>query len=82
MQDRHDATLEKHRYLCHFGNLIVTKECEFQQSFSQTKKYKSKITHDELLNEICKGMYFGTVIFDVRVPDHLKNKFAEMPPIF
>ena len=82
MKDRRDATLEKHCYLCKFVNLVVMKEFEFQQLFSQTKKYVSKIRCDKLLEKIRLGTYFGTVIFEVHVTENFKNKFAEMPPVF
>ena len=58
MKDRCDATLEKHRYLRNFGNLVVMKECQFRQPFSQTKKYVLTITHATLLEKIHIDIYF------------------------
>ena len=81
MKDRCDGTLEKHCLLRNFGNLIVMKECEFQQP-SQTKKYVSKITCKDLLVEIRSGPYFGVAICNVHVPQHLKETNFKMPPIF
>ena len=62
MKDRRDATLEKLRYLRNFVNLVVTNECDFQQPFSQAKKYSSKITCDKLLEGICLETDFDTAI--------------------
>ena len=77
MKDRHDATLSKHRYLCNFGNLVIMMEHEFQQPFSQAKKYVSKVTRNKLLDKIRLGAYFN-----MHVHEHLKVKFAEIPPGF
>ena len=74
IKDRHDATLSKHRYLRNFGDLVVKKECELQQDFSQAKKYVSKITRTKLLKEIHLGAYFGAAICDIHVPEHLQEK--------
>ena len=39
-------------------------------------------TEKELLEQVRKGEFFGTVEVDLHVPDHLKPKFSEMTPIF
>ena len=56
------------------------KKCEFQTTVSQP--YKQKLTGDYLLKQICAGKYFGAVVCNIRVPEPLKEYFAEMPPIF
>ena len=44
--------------------------------------YKLPLTHDNLLNQIRTGSLFGYVQCDLEVPDELKSKFADFPPIF
>ena len=56
------------------------KECELRPSVSQP--YKQKLTGDYLLKQICAEKYFGAVVCDIRVPEPLKEFFAEMPPVF
>ena len=56
------------------------KECEFQTTVSQP--YNQKLTSDYLLKQICDGKYFGAVVCDIHVPEHLKPDFAEMAPVF
>ena len=40
------------------------------------------MTADYLLEQICDNNYFGAVICDIRVPERLKDQFAEMTPVF
>ncbi|KAJ8042582.1 hypothetical protein HOLleu_09367 [Holothuria leucospilota] len=46
--------------------------------------YEEKFYMDEdsILQHVKTGDMFGVVECDITVPDHLKSKFAEMPPIF
>ena len=37
---------------------------------------------EKILSEVRNERLFGCVEVDIRVPDHLKNKFSEMSPIF
>ena len=37
---------------------------------------------DGLLKQICAGKYFGAAVCNIRVPETLKDYFAEMPPVF
>ena len=45
------------------------------------ERWKRKLPH-QLLKEVTEETCFGYVEVDIRVPEHLKEKFAEMPPIF
>ncbi|XP_031574896.1 uncharacterized protein LOC116308572 [Actinia tenebrosa] len=44
-------------------------------------KYKT-LTHDQILQAVLDEQLFGVVECDICVPDHLKEKFSEMCPIF
>lgn len=38
--------------------------------------------YPDILNDVMNGSFFGEIECDIAVPDHLKEHFAEMPPIF
>ena len=67
-------------------------ECEWWESFKTDGKIKNHFrTHfpckrplstDSLLAKIKDGSLFGNVQCDLVVPDELKSKFANFPPIF
>jgi len=40
------------------------------------------MTADEVLKHVRDGTLFGCVECDIHVPDHLRDKFSEMSPIF
>ena len=80
MKERHENTVEKHAYLRKFCKLEIMKECEFLPTVSQS--YGKEMSSEQLLEEICNGKYFGAAVCDIRVPDHLKDYFAEMAPVF
>jgi hypothetical protein len=41
-----------------------------------------KMTEETILRAVMEDRMFGTLEVDLEVPDHLKGKFAEMPPVF
>ena len=45
-------------------------------------KHKIIPVYPEILKDVLKGSFFGQIECDIDVPDHLKEYFAEMPPIF
>ena len=49
------------------------------RTFTHCKKY---LTHDQIIQYIQDGRSFGFVKCDIEVPDHLKDYFSEMTPIF
>ena len=44
--------------------------------------YKRPLRQDQLLDKIKSGALFGYVRCDIKVPDHLREKFVNFPPIF
>ena len=67
-------------------------ECDWWESFKTDEKiknhvrthfpYKRPVSTDSLLAKIKDGSLFGYVQCDLIVPDELKSKFANFPPIF
>jgi hypothetical protein len=40
------------------------------------------MTEETILRAVIEDLMFGALEVDLEVPDHLKEKFAEMPPVF
>jgi hypothetical protein len=40
------------------------------------------MTEDQILTTVMDEKLFGTLEVDLHVPDDLKSKFAEIPPIY
>ena len=67
-------------------------ECDWWESFKTNDKitnhvrthfpYKKPLSTDSLLAKIKDRSLFGYVQCDLVVPDELKSKFANFPPIF
>ena len=67
-------------------------ECEWWQNFKTNDKiknhvrthfpYKRPLSTDSLLAKMKDGSLFGYVQCDLVVPDELKSKFANFPPVF
>ena len=67
-------------------------ECDWWESFKTNDKiknhvrthlfYKRPLSTDSLLAKRKYGSLFGYVQWDLVVPDELKSKFANFPPIF
>ena len=67
-------------------------ECEWWQSFKTNEKiknyilsnfpYKRPLSTDSLLEKIRDGSLYGYIQCDLVVPDELKAKFSNFPPIF
>ena len=67
-------------------------ECEWWQNFKTNEKlknhirsdfpYKRPLSTDSLLEKIRDGSLLGYIQFDLVVPDELKAKLANFPPIF
>ena len=55
------------------------KQCAFRQTGLVKKQ---KLTENNLLKEICEENFFGTVICDIHIFDHLKHDVAEFTPLF
>ena len=80
MSERRASTAAKHAYLRDNCRLVVIKECAFRPTFSLP--HERILLTNYLLKQICDGKYFGTVVCDIRVPEHLREHFAEMTPVF
>ena len=62
------------------NELVVLKECKVKPPFP--RPCNKILTADYLLKQICDDNYFGAVVCDIRVPERLKDHFAEMTPVF
>jgi G:T-mismatch repair DNA endonuclease (very short patch repair protein) len=87
----------KETYLRALGyNLETVWECEWRRTVDSNPRLKlflkafndtvygvdKALTQEEVLEKILNGQMNGFVECDLHVPDHLLEKFAEMPPIF
>jgi len=50
--------------------------------FARPLNHYSTLTEGQILQSVASGSLFGAVECDIRVPELLKEKFAEMCPIF
>ena len=44
--------------------------------------YKKDLSQHEILDKVKTGRFFGLVQCSLHTPDHLKEKFSDLPPIF
>ena len=44
--------------------------------------YKKYLSEDEILDKVKTGRFFGLVQCSLHTPDHLKDKFSDLPAIF
>ena len=67
-------------------NVISITSCEWFKMEASKKWYQpdetDTLTVEDILNQIEKEELFGFVRCDVRVPDELKEKYSEFPPVF
>ena len=92
-----EETRENTEYLEKLGYKVVEMwECDWKKEKASNKELqrfigtmhrrrmdkKQQMTEEELLSCVKEGTLFGMVQCDLHTPDHLKAKFAEMPPIF
>ena len=90
-------TLDKENYLKGLGfNLISIFECQWMKqkaasayisNFVANLTYREMserktMSETEIVAAVTSERFFGLVECDLHVPDHLKDKFQEMPPIF
>ena len=67
-------------------------ECEWWRLYKKTNTvkqhirehfpYRRSVAAEQLLEEIKKGKLFGYVQCDIEVPENLRSKFVNFPPIF
>ena len=95
MRDVRQDTADMAEYLRGCGYQVVEMwECVWRQSperQQQQQRESEPVAHDSLgrkpseqdiINAVQNGTLFGLVYVDIRTPDHLKDRFAELPPIF
>ena len=66
---------------CEWWNLYRTTTF-VKQLLRESFPYKRPLREDSLLEQIRSGKLFGYVQCDIEVPEELKEKFANFPPIF
>ena len=54
----------------------------FKQQIREHLPYRRSLASEQLLEEIKKGKLFGYVQCDIEVPEFLRSKFVNFPPIF
>ena len=57
-------------------------ECEWRKICPQPTQHQQPKTTQDILKGVRDDSLFGMVECDIHVPDHLKDYFKEMPPIF
>ena len=62
-------------------NLYTTTTC-VKQHLRESFPYKRPLTEESLLEQIRSGKLFGYLQCDIEVPEELKEKFSNFPPIF
>ena len=66
---------------CEWWNLYKTTTCD-KENLRESFPYKRPLREETLLEQIKSGKLFGYVQCDIEVPEELKKKFANFPPIF
>ena len=87
MSDIRQRTADMTQYIKDCGYEVIEQwECDWRRDQAKQKtpssKLGSKPSQDKILQSIQDGTLFGLVHVDIRTPDHLKPRFAELPPIF
>ena len=85
-------TLKIAQYIRECGfNLIEIWECQWKEikkahqitnPYTLPTEHIYRMTQQQLIDHIRKGEIFGAAEIDIKVPNHLKNFFADFPPIF
>ena len=77
------ADTKKHTtYLRRHVKVVEMWECDWKRERDPPPRQKWKMTQNEILTAVIDGTLFGMIECDVRVPDNLREYFAEMQPIF
>lgn len=90
-------TKSKQEYVKALGyNLIVMRECHWKDLIQldpdvrnfitqlqfRTMSENIPMTECQIIDALSKNKFFGLIECDISVPEHLKEKFSEMQPIF
>ena len=73
---KHTASLRRH------VKVVEMWECTWKRERDPPPRQKWKMTSHSIIAAVIDGTLFGMVECDVRVPDNLREYFAEMQPIF
>ena len=96
MDELREETRRNSKYIKDQGfNIVEMWECQWRrlkrspavQQFLNSKfrrplDHHKNLSENQILTAIKNRSFFGVVQWNIRVPDHLKGKFAEMCPIF
>ena len=92
LNEKLKQTQEISKYIRSLGyQLIEMWECRWSEhkkhhtihnNYVYPTEHQFRMTQDQIISAIQGGFIFGAIQCDVRVPDHLKCHFEEMPPIF
>ena len=77
-----EDTKKNTAYLRRHVHVVEMWECAWKLEAKQPHRPKWTMTQNEILTAVIDGTLFGMVECDVRVPDNLRENFAEMQPIF
>lgn len=73
-------------YECQFDQLMRSETCSLKKYVSERYSCfgddRSCMSEQELLAGVTSGKFFGMLEVDITVPENLKEKFAELQPIF
>ena len=69
-------------YLRRHVHVVEMWECEWKRERDPPPRQKWKMTSHSIIAAVIDGTLFGMVECDVRVPDNLREYFADMQPIF
>ena len=77
------ADTKKHTtYLRRHVKVVEMWECDWKRERDPPPRQKWNMTHQQIIAAVVVGTLFGMVECDVRVPDNLREYFAEMQPVF
>ena len=77
------ADTKKHTtYLRRHVKVVEMWECDWKRERDTPPRQKWNMTQQQIIAAVVDGTPFGMVECDVRVPDNLREYFAEMQPIF
>ena len=77
------AETKKHtEYLRRHVKVVDMWECAWKRERDPPRRPKWTMTQQQIIAAVVDGTLFGMVECDVRVPDNLREHFAEMQPVF
>ena len=77
-----EDTKKNTAYLRRHVKVVEMWECDWKRERDTPPRQKWNMTQQQIITAVVDGTLFGMVECDVRVPDNLREYFAEMQPIF